>query len=74
MCFYLDILTNFLKVFSYKLSSHIGLLVRAPPPRDGVNRELAFFLVVNREFAIFLVVNRELGYGRDRELSFFLWS
>ena len=27
------------------------------PPRDVVNRELAFFLVVNRE----------LGYGRDRD-------
>ena len=41
------------------------------PPRDVVNRELAFFLVVNREFVIFLVVNRELGYGRDRELGIF---
>ena len=39
-------------------------LMRPPrSPRDGVNRELA----------IFLVVNRELGYGRDRELGFF-WS
>ena len=27
---------------------------------------------MNREFAIFLVVNRELGYGRDRELGFFM--
>ena len=29
-------------------------------------------MVVNHEFAIFLVVNRELGYGRDRELGFFM--
>ena len=30
------------------------------PRRDGVNRELTFFLVVNHK----------LGYGRDRELGF----
>ena len=29
-------------------------------------------MVVNRELAIFLVVTRELGYGRDRELGFFM--